>query len=737
MEQNGIVAYREKLQQVVDKYGDFLGEEVSRLGAEHGIPTAEKLQADLAAIAEEERLLRIGIVGRVKSGKSSLLNALIFGGESVLPKAATPMTAALTTLSYGDAMQAEVEFFTRGDIEDIAAKAGEYERLLKKKTDELLKKQKSRSLTNLRGSVSPENRERLQRRAEREMRDNHPVLLASHEQHDKIKRSGVFVGSLEERKVLNLSGDLSGLQDQLKEYVGADGKYMPFTKSVNIRLPQENLQDIVIVDTPGINDPIQSREARTQEYLSQCDVVLVVSPSGQFISDQDMELMDRITNKEGIRELYVVAAQVDTQLFGSAKTENAGQLDRVLDHIVEQLGDQLETVIENLKKSNPEVGDTYDQLLEGKGRIIYAAGLCESMRQRFEEQDGWDEGMAHVWGNLQAGYPDFFTEETALLNLDKLSNIAAIREKVAQVRGEKDRIIEDRVGDYLQDKGHALRELNASLLRYVGDRQAEIEGSDVERLREQRKELETSLEKVDFDIEEARDESVDSIGKSMIGELKKRIEEETQKVEDVIGSTRGTRTEEYEEGIIFKRKGTRVHETIRPKAVVKHLSNFCEDRVEEIMDKIQEKKKDWRQDLTSRMTKVLRAHFSDDKLEAIMIRRVIKKTVEAIDIPDFEFDNRMPSELKAQGELEGDEAKEFFDAACDHAGDICRSLRKEGRSYIERFTADMKKMPLAKLLLEGLQKDIAALENSIENKEMELKRIGMIKGELDGIKEAA
>ncbi|MXX14403.1 MAG: hypothetical protein F4Z86_13310, partial [Gemmatimonadetes bacterium] len=130
------------------------------------------------------------------------------------------------------------------------------------------------------------------------------------------------------------------------------------------------------------------------------------------------------------------------------------------------------------------------------------------------------------------------------------------------------------------------------------------------------------------------------------------------------------------------------------------------------MDKIQEQKKDWRQDLTSRMTKVLRAHFSDDKLEATMIRRAIKKTVEAIDIPNFEFENRMPSELKAQGVLEGDEAEEFFHAACDHAGDICRSLKKEGRSYIGRFTVDMKRMPLAHLLLEGLQKDIAALENS-------------------------
>lgn len=691
MEQNGIVAYREKLQQVVDKYGDFLGEEASRLGAEYGIPAAEKLQADLVAIAEEERLLRIGIVGRVKSGKSSLLNALIFGRESVLPKAATPMTAALTTLSYGDALQVEMEFFTRGDIEDIAAKAGEYERLLKKKTDELLKKQKSRSLTNLRGSVSPENRERLQRRAEREMSDNHPVLVASYEQHGKIKSSGVSVGSLEERKVLYLSGDLSGLQDQLKEYVGADGKYMPFTKSVNIRLPQENLQDIVIVDTPGINDPIQSREARTQEHLSQCDVVLVVSLSGQFISAQDMELMDRITSKEGIRELYVVAAQVDTQLFGSAKAENDGQLDRVLDHIVEQNRDQLETVIENLKKNNPEVGDTYDQLLEGKGRIIYAAGLCESMKLRFEEQDGWDEGMAHAWRNLQEGYPDFFTAEAALLNLDKLSNIAAIREKVDQVRGEKDRIIEDRVGDYLQDKGQALRELNAGLLRYVGERQAEIEGTDIERLRELRKELGTSREKVAFDIEDALEESVDSIEKSMKGELNKRIEEEKRKVDDEIGSTRGTRTEEYEDGILFKVKRTRDHDTIRTNAVVKHLSNFCEDREEEIMEKIQEKKKDLRQDLTSRMTNVLRAHFSDDKLEGLLIRRVIKKTVEDITIPNFKFEHRMPPELKAQGVLEGDEAEDFFDAACEHAGDICRRLKKEGRSYIRRFTADIKK----------------------------------------------
>lgn len=54
--------------------------------------------------------MNIGIVGRVKAGKSSLLNALVFDGEPILPKAATPMTAALTTITWGETFQARLSF---------------------------------------------------------------------------------------------------------------------------------------------------------------------------------------------------------------------------------------------------------------------------------------------------------------------------------------------------------------------------------------------------------------------------------------------------------------------------------------------------------------------------------------------------------------------------------------------------------------------------------------------------
>ncbi|MDE2798634.1 MAG: hypothetical protein OXI94_08195, partial [Gemmatimonadota bacterium] len=86
MKKNGIVAYREKLEQVIDNYHDFLGDEAERLCRDHSIPSVKGLQVDLTSIVDEDRLLKVGILGRVKSGKSSLLNALLFGGRSILPK---------------------------------------------------------------------------------------------------------------------------------------------------------------------------------------------------------------------------------------------------------------------------------------------------------------------------------------------------------------------------------------------------------------------------------------------------------------------------------------------------------------------------------------------------------------------------------------------------------------------------------------------------------------------------
>ena len=741
METTGIVAYREKLKQVVGKYHDFLGDEAESLCQEHSVPTARDLQAQMASIEDEERLLKIGIVGRVKSGKSSLLNALVFDGQSILPEAATPMTASLTTLSYGEPLSAEVEFFAQEDLADIRDKAEEYDRQLERRVREIRNKEKTRKSLFSRRSRQ-ENKslsrrdsdERVQRRVERGMREN-IVLSSAHDQYKKMIESGVSLENLPENVLLKF-GNPADLPSQLNEYVGAKGQYMPFTKSVNIRLPQENLKDIEIVDTPGINDPVQSREARTQEHLNQCDVVLVISPSGQFINQVDLELMDRITSKEGIRELFVVASQADTQLFGHLKAENNGQLEPVLDSLTRVLGNQLEKVIADLKESSPEVGDTYDQLLEGQSKVIHSAGLCESLKQRFRQKDEWSEGMQHVWDNLQTGYPDYFSdtdEKLSRFNLEKLSNISIIRNIVEQVREKKQEILDKRMDNYVHDKYQSLHALRKGLLAYANERQFQIESTDIAKFEERKEQLTKALDDASEEIKDEYEESIYLIKKSMRDKFKQGLEAREQALKRRIENEKGEDSETYEDGVIFKTTRTRTYATIRTNGVHRRLSEFSEDLKKEVVEKTEDEKRDWRNDLNRNMTKILRKHFGDEDLEASMIRRVIRDTVHAINIPAFEYKKQIPDSLKPQGVLKDEEAKKFFDESRDYVDDLCRGTQKEISAYIKDLAKRMEQGHLYERLLEQFQKELASLEKSIENKEMELKRISNLRGELERV----
>ena len=106
-----IVEFSKRLDSVVEKY-DLL-DSANLLKQEYGVLKTEELQKAIENLKEENRLLKVGIIGRVKAGKSSLLNALIFDGVEVLPKAATPMTASLVMMEYAEQIEANVEFFLK------------------------------------------------------------------------------------------------------------------------------------------------------------------------------------------------------------------------------------------------------------------------------------------------------------------------------------------------------------------------------------------------------------------------------------------------------------------------------------------------------------------------------------------------------------------------------------------------------------------------------------------------
>ena len=130
-----IIAKRNALETLANKHKDVLNDAFLNKSGE--LKQESFLREEYERQINANRDLQIGIVGRVKAGKSSLLNALLFGGSTILPKAATPMTAALTILSYSDKLKVTVRFFEQGDIIKLKEKSDAYENKFRKLEAEL------------------------------------------------------------------------------------------------------------------------------------------------------------------------------------------------------------------------------------------------------------------------------------------------------------------------------------------------------------------------------------------------------------------------------------------------------------------------------------------------------------------------------------------------------------------------------------------------------------------------
>ncbi len=767
------------LENIIEKHRGLIEKESRNLVSELSISTAEKTQNEMDAIENGNRLLQIGIIGRVKAGKSSLLNALLFNGKSVLPKAATPMTAALTVISYGDKLSAEVEFFSQQDIEDIKNNANQYEveykRLLtqkKKEAKERKIKKKSSSNNNLQETSQKEvdleksELDTLENRVKRDLDKSEPSLSASHDQYQRIKQSGIVPTNLENSKVVPFD-NIESLAEELGEYVGSSGKYMPFTKSVHIRIPQVNLKNIQIVDTPGVNDPVVSREERTRGLLKFCDVVFIVSPAGQFMSSEDLELMDRITSKEGVRELLVVASKCDMQLYGSIQANSGGDLHKAFNSITTDLASSLHATLSSLKKTNPEVGNAYDKLIkQSKESIIHSSGISLTIKEAFDNQSDLDSSENHAWGMLVDNYPDYFSrtdKKLTIPNLDLLSNMNVISKAISDVRDKKDEILAKRNEEYLKAKTDSLNQYKKELLRFIELRIEEINDGDVEELKATRKKLSHIKLTVSGLVDEEYYDLVDELKINMSSALKSELKSYFKATKGDINNAEGSETETWttkEGGFLGLFKKTVHHSdtytTVRTGAVRSALSDLTveiEGSIESVSDKTI---LSWRRSLTPTLLGVLRGNVDDEDINPSQIRKVVRNVINRIEFPslsyqddltDKETDNKSKhsgfflgfldapnSSLRsATGTLTESNAESFLDEAKDYVNSLKRRVSSDIDLYVDNLIANLKNLKISDEVFLEYDAQLDALEKQIENKEITLDEYKMLIESISGL----
>ncbi len=503
--------------------------------ARHAVIKTEELEKTLKEMQAEDRDLKVGIIGRVKAGKSSLLNALIFEGVEVLPKAATPMTASLTVLKYAKTLSAQVEFYSQKDIAELENEHERYVREFNRIVGEEVKKQKEKqSLSNrakeglknlgnkLNRNKNPEaapkervlSDEEINKRAERITKnelEKDTKLVSSYDQYEKIKKSGLLNTETKDSRIQ--ANSLQDLNQKLLQFVGADGKYMPYTKAVQISLNNPNLKDLEVIDTPGVNDPIASREERTKALLKDCDVVFMVSPSNQFLTDSDMSLFDRVSNKEGLQEIYFVASQADSAVLSMSEVEKSNQhLPTALENAQKALSSQLNNIMGKLIQNYPNQRKIFEKAI--KNGVILASGVCFSMHKDFNNQASWErnqktEEYHNALRNLRDSYPDAFnSDDKSKESLLFLSNMGTIEERLKKAAKEKEKIMSQKWQDYAQSQANNLHNLIVQLLQDLEDEKKRIKNADMGVIKKQIKAYEKLSGNIEMKFREAYEEFI-------------------------------------------------------------------------------------------------------------------------------------------------------------------------------------------------------------------------------------
>jgi len=719
-----IIAYQKNLDEVVSKYG--LLDSAEFLKQEHGVVKISEIERNLKNFEKKQKELKIGVIGRVKAGKSSLLNALFFDGKEVLPKAATPMTASLVILKYGKEKSVEVEFFTKDDIKDIEKKHNEYEKRLKELAEEEFQRLKEKKLAKnnhinrLKEKFINENelREKALKSAKSKLKDNEK-LIACYDQYERIKKSPINLDELQKTKIIKANS-----LDELKEYVGANGRYMPYTKSVTLSLPDESLKELQIVDTPGINDPVSSREERTRELLKECDVIFIVSPAGQFLSNEDINLLDRVRNKEGIIEIRIIASQIDHQLFGSEKEKAQGILQKTIENVTTSLTNYLRNVF----SKEEYLKDNKDLKSLSKSNVLYSSAICYAIAKKINDKKELDENEKHVFNRLKKDYPDYFSEDIALDNLNLLANIEEIKKTIEEIKIKKEKIIKDRSVKYLEAKINGVENFKKSLIKEIEEKIIELKNTDLAQIQDKKENLQ-SIINTSFAINERYEELIEDLNieieEKIIGELNKIFKE----ARGEISNAEGTETEAYEVSVSkwwnfwgHTETRYRTYTTVRA-GYIRNAIEDMTDEVESLIDtKARELLNEWKKSMRKDIVSTLRENVGDENLKTQTLDKIIKRVISSIEYPNIEFDNSLPSELRKSGTLTGYSAEQFIENARDYLTNLKGKIKKQIKKYKEKLYFKLKDIDIAKKIFEKYEREIEELENNIKNKELAIEK---------------
>lgn len=405
----------------------------------------EKTYEEILAKIKQD-VLTIGVIGQMKCGKSTFLNSFLFG-RPFLPAATTPMTATLSVITYGDEEEIVAEFYSKDEWEQLKD---------------------------------------LAQRDENEVADlpTKSSIKAAKELYEKSASIRSLLPSL-------LGKTQKDKFENLIEYVGADGKYVSIVKSVKIYLAEDWLKGIEIVDTPGFNDPVVSREERTKEFLKRADVVLMMLYAGRAFDATDRDILFDKVRRVGVGKVILAVNKYDIQLLQNESPEQ----------IKGFVMDEIRNALRQYKE------DSLSELLNDLEPILISAQLALLSKMPLSDIRK-DLDLKH---HYDKACDDF--ELSTQVQLYELSRVAELENKVREViSSQKETIlIKKPINLIFQKANNIIDAIKEELLKLNQSKEIlsipddELE-ERIEKLQKAEKRIKRKIEYAETDLGEAFDE---------------------------------------------------------------------------------------------------------------------------------------------------------------------------------------------------------------------------------------
>lgn len=649
----------------------------------------------------ENRKLNIGVVGQVKAGKSSFLNTLLFNGQEILPKAATPKTATLTKMEYAEENVILIEYY------------------------------------------SPEEWDVLTDNATVDLDDE--IYTSAREIVDMVKRNGIDPRPYLERGYDRIEfSSYEELIAGLNDYVGEDGRYTPIVKDVILYMNKEEFKGLSIVDTPGLNDPIASRTIRTKEFMEVCDVVFFLSQAGSFLDKSDWILLSSQLPQKGVRKLVLIASKYDSgirdvlrpqdpdDIFGEDEntSDNIPGACRIIQKkLRKRAKSKVQEFVKDLEErgSSPELIDVIRQCSDP----VMVSSLAHNMAGKpFLEYSPEEK-------NIYAALKKFSDDIEADLKL--LGSFEKVNDFFNEAVREKEQILELKAKSFIPNAREELKEILGSYLDKAQKRAQLLETNDKEELLAQKKQMENQMGNIRADIA------------SLFGELNVKLETEKaegireirQVSKDYLGlkDRTGTKTvkEEYQVSdakwwnpFSWFRSHTeyRTYEQHYSYCIaadaIENLKKYAVEasgHVEEVFsDALQLK------EIKRKLLNIVVDNFDmgSEKYDCSLFRIMVEEAVSAIEFPVLDIDiseavNGIAG--KFTGELtSADEKTKLSEALTKALSRIYEELSKKLDQSVKQFKTEMNeiRIKIEENLLSDISREFEALLSQCENKEKEI-----------------